>query len=182
MSRGVIFDNNSGPVTVINEKQEARSTILGKLIEIIASAECESMNLDRIPAEIEHKIQFNDLKSYQWLIDEYVSSSLLIDKSILQLNQTILNGSTRLKRQMKIFYLKSLGKYSISTKPFDLEKLKTNSDGVIQEVIYLATKFVNLSSDLKDGYFSEDIEYGVTLLTSYSIIECIVLENPNDHD
>jgi len=42
MSRGVIFDNNSGPVTVINEKQEARSTILGKLIEIIASAECQN--------------------------------------------------------------------------------------------------------------------------------------------
>ena len=98
------------------------------------------------------------------------------------LNQMIFNGSTRLKRQMKRFYLEALAKNSIATKPFDLAKLKANSDNVIKEVIALAKKFVTSSNNLKEGYFVEDIDHGIALIVSYSIIECIVLENPNDYN
>lgn len=182
MSQGVIFESNNGPITVINENPTRRATILGKLIEIIASGDCIPRNLDRIPTEVEHKVQFNDLKTHQWLVGEYIGSSILIDMAMLELNQTILNGSTKLKRQMKMFYLESLDKFKINTRPFDLERLKAHSDDVVKHVMYLATKFVKASDDLKDGYYDEDIIYGVALITSYSIIECIVLENPNDHN
>ncbi|TWU67803.1 hypothetical protein AYI74_13600 [Shewanella algae] len=182
MSKGVAFHDNQGPVTVLNEQKTPRASILGKLIEIIATSEHDALNLDRIPSEIDTKIQFNDLDGYRWLIDEYVNSSLLIDESIKELNQTVLNGSTKLKRQMRLFYNRSLEKHSISTRPFDLPKLKLHSDHVVKDVIDMVTGFVKSSADLKSGYYEEDIEYGVSLITSYSIIECIVLENPNDHD
>ena len=182
MGKGVTLERNTGPVTINNSEISSRATILGKLIEIIASSDCENVDLDRVPAEVEHKIQFNDLKTHKWLIDEYVASSLLVDESILELNQKILNGSTKLKRQMKMFYHNSLVKYSVQTNPFDLGALKSNSDNIAAEVIDLATDFVKKSSDLKNGYYDEDIDYGVALITSYSIIECVVLENPNDHD
>lgn len=182
MPKGVTFEVNNGPVTVINENSVPRASILGKLIEIIATGNSDRLDLDRIPAEIEHKVEFNNLIKYKWLVDEFIGSSLLIDDSILELNRTILNGSTKLKRQMKLFYLKSLAKFSIVTKPFDLEMFIYHSDDVVHEVIHLVTKFVKSSSDLKSGYFEEDIENGVALIVSYSIIECIVLENPNDYD
>lgn len=182
MSKGVSFHDNKGPVTVRNEHRTPRASILGKLIEIIAISEHEPINLNRVPSEIDVKIQFNDLNGYQWLVDEYISSSLLIDESIQELNQTILNGSTKLKRQIKLFYNRSLEKHSVNTRPFDLKKLKENSDHIVKDVIDQVAEFVKLSADLKNGYFEEDIEYGVTLITSYSIIECIVLENPNDHN
>lgn len=181
MDRGITFDDNKGPVTINNERLISRSTIIGKLIEIIASRNIENVNLDRIPADVEHKISFNNVERYKWLVQEYIGSSLLIDESIISLNQTIINGSTKLKRQMKLFYCQALSKYSISTSPFDVIKLKKHSDDIIQEVIELTGRFVRRSSDLKSGYFDEDIEFGVALLTSYSIIECVVLENPNDH-
>lgn len=182
MTKGITFDNNLGPVTILNESEEPRHSILGRLIEIIAVANCDKMDLDRMPADIEEKIHFNNLKRYHWLEDYFVSYSLLIDESIRELNQTILNGSTKLKRQMKIFYYKSLSKFAISTKPFDIEKLRLHSDSVVEDVILQVTTFVRSSADLKSGYFKEDIDHGVALVTSYSIIECIVLENPNDHD
>ena len=182
MPPGVTFDNNHGPVTVINESAILRPSIVGKLIEIIAAGNCDRVSLDRIPAKIEYKIDFNNLKKYRWLVDAFVGSSLLIEDSILELNQTIMNGSTKLKRQMKLFYYEALVKFSINTKPFDLTKLKECSDEVVKEVIALVSKFVKSSADLKEGYYEEDISSGVALIVSYSIIECIVLENPNDHN
>ena len=182
MSKGVVFNNNTGPVNVKNENKTPRSSILGRLIEIIAVGSTETVNLDRVPADIEVKIEYNSLRTYRWVVEEYVGESLLIDESIKELNQTILNGSTRLKRQMKLFYNKALSEYSISTTPFDIEKLKLLSDEVVKEVIRLASEFVQNSTDLKEGYFQEDVDHGVALITSYSVIECIVLENPNDHN
>jgi len=182
MSNGVVFNNNKGRITVKNENNTPRSSILGRLIEIIAIGSTEKIDLDRVPANIEVKIAYNNLKSYRWVVDEYINESLLIDESIKELNQTIINGSTRLKRQMKFFYNKALSEHSISTSPFDIEKLKQFSDEVVKEVMQLASEFVKSSTDLKEGYFQEDLDHGVALITSYSVIECIVLENPNDHN
>ncbi|TMP77209.1 hypothetical protein CWC05_20585, partial [Pseudoalteromonas ruthenica] len=72
MSKGVTFKDNLGPVNINNENRVARSSILGKLVEIIAISNTESCNLSRDPAEIEIKINFNDLVTHRWLVDEYV--------------------------------------------------------------------------------------------------------------
>jgi len=182
MSKGVTFKDNYGPVRISNERKVARSTIIGKLVEIIATSNTEAVNLNRDPAEIEEKISFNDLGTHRWLVSEYVENSVLIDSSIKQLNQLINDGSTKLKRQMKLFYRSALSDFGISTYPLDLDKLKSNSDNVVGRVISLASEFVRNSADIQNGYYDEDIDFGVALITSYSIIECIVLENPNDHD
>lgn len=182
MSKGVIFNDNQGPITVINENKSDRMSIIGTLIEIIATADHEELDLDRIPAEIDVKISFNNLSKFKWLIRDYVNSSLLIDESITELNKTILNGSTKLKRQMRTFYNLALDKYAIATDPFELLKLQSCSDQVVSEVMNLTTNLVKKSSNLQKGYYEEDINYGVALITSYSIIECVVLENPNDHN
>jgi len=182
MSKGVVFNDNKGPITVNNDNKTPRFSILGKLVEIIACGSSEQMDLNRVPADIEVKIEYNNLNSYQWVVQEFIGESLLIDESIKELNQTVLNGSTKLKRQMKLFYYKALSKYFISTNPFNISKLKALSDEVVKEVMQLTSEFIQKSADLKTGYFQEDIDHGVALITSYSIIECIVLENPNDHN
>jgi len=182
MSKGVTFNANQGPITIINENKPERTSIIGTLIEIIAVTDHEELDLDRIPSEIDVKINFNNLSNYKWLIKDYINSSILIDESIKELNKTILNGSTKLKRQMRTFYNLALAKYSIITDPFDLPKLQSYSDQVVNEVISLTTILVNQSASLQKGYYEEDINYGVALITSYCIIECVVLENPNDHN
>jgi hypothetical protein len=90
-----------------------------------------------------------------------------------------MNGSTKFKRQMKQFYLESLDKFNIEIKPVNMEKLRDNSDNIIQEVINKTKIFLNKSAYINDAIYQEDIEYGITLITSYSIIECVVLETPN---
>lgn len=181
MSGDINFPENQGPITIINEDLVRRPSILGHLVEIIATGSYDPLNLDRTPAAADVKIDFNNLTHFRWLIDEYIQNSLTIDGAVTSLNQLIPDGSTRLKRQMKRFYYAALAKYSIKTNPFDLEKLKINSDKVVAEVIDTTKRFVNASENLKDGYYIEDIEEGVQLIVSYCIIECIVLENPNDH-
>jgi len=182
MSQGVTFKDNYGPVKISNENKISRSSILGRLVEIIATSNTESVNLDRDPAEILEKINFNDLVTHRWLVSEYIDNSVLVDSSITQLNKQINNGSTKLKRQMKLFYKNALAEFGICSFPLDLNKLKKHSDNIVEKVISSASDLVRGSSDLKEGYFDEDINFGIALITSYSIIECIVLENPNDHN
>jgi hypothetical protein len=182
MTHDIKFNDNKGPITINNEQLESRASVLGRLIEIIANGSHDQMDLSRDTAEIDVKINFNNLNSSCWVVREYVSDSMLVDSSIKELNKTILNGSTKLKRQMKRFYLEALTKNSILTSPFDISRLKQLSDQVVFDVIDIATRFVQKSSDLKKGYYKEDIDHGVALITSYSIIECIVLENPNDYN
>lgn len=182
MGQGVLFRDNNGPVHIETDRRVARSSVLGKLIEIIATAEPALVDLTREPAEIEKKIQFNDLTTHRWIIQQYVENALLVDSSVTQLNKMLNSGSTKLKRQMKLFYWQALAQFGISNFPDDLQKLKTHSDNIVAKVLTFTGDFVRSSSDLQSGYFDEDIEFGVVLITSYSIIECIVLENPNDHN
>ncbi|WP_287145776.1 hypothetical protein [Aeromonas sp.] len=182
MGQGVSFKDNNGPVYIETDRRISRSSILGQLIEIIAKAETISVDLTREPADVENKIQFNDLKSRRWIIMEYIENSILVDHSIVQLNRMIPDGSTKLKRQMKLFYRDALSQFGIEQLPRDIEKLRTHSDNIVSCVLKLTGDFVRSSSDLQSGFYDEDIDFGVALIASYSIIECIVLENPNDYD
>ena len=182
MNSGVVFNGNTGPIDIKNEKKIVRPSILGKLVEIIATSDPEPIDLKRKPSEIEDKINFNNLKTHRWLVTEYIDNSCLIDGSIDQLNKMINNGALKFKRQMKLFYKKALADFGICTFPLDLEKLKNQSDNVVERVMKLSNEFVRSSSDLQEGYFDEDIEFGIALITSYSIIECVVLESPNDYN
>lgn len=182
MSRSVIFNDNNAPVSITSESSRSRASVLGRLIEIIALGSDKKRNLKRDPAEIEVKIDFNSLASYRWLVDSYIENSLLVDDSVIELNRVIANGSTKLKRQMNRFYYESLAKFRIPTKPVDILLLRKNADFIVEDVMDRAAAFVKKSNDLGDGYYDEDISWGIELITSYSIIECIVLENPNDHN
>ncbi|ENX4857526.1 TPA: hypothetical protein I7295_24705 [Vibrio parahaemolyticus] len=182
MGGEVIFKDNHAPIDIKTETKVRRSTVLGKLIEIIASGNEEGQDLTRDPAEIDKKIDHNQLTTYRWLVDSYIENSILVDSSMLQLNKDINSGTTKLKRQMNRFYRESLAKFQIATRPVDLEKLRTNADFVVEDIMKRATNFVHSSLDLGEGYYDEDISWGIELVTSYSIIECIVLENPNDNN
>lgn len=182
MGQGVVFKDNNGPVHIETDRRIARSSVLGKLIEIIATSEPDPVDLTREPSETERKIVFNDLETHQWVIKQYIANALLVDGSMTQLNKMINGGSTKLKRQMRIFYFKALAEFKVLKFPEDLERLRAHSDNIVARVLVLVEDFVRSSSDLQSGYYDEDIEFGVVLITSYSIIECIVLENPNDHN
>ena len=177
MSKGIGFYDNNGPVTILNQSKTSRPSILGKLVEIIAEGASEKKDLTRDPIETITKINHNNLDEQKWIAMYYYEKSLLVDESIRQLNQNIINGSTKLKQQMNLFYKKALAKYSISIDPVDIEKLKQYSDDVLKEVVSLVENFLECSADLKEGYFQEDLVDGAYLITSYSIIECVVLES-----
>lgn len=181
MTAAVVFKDNRAPVDISTETRIRRSTVLGKLIEIIALGYETEQDLIRDPAEVERKIDHNHLSSYRWLVDSYIDNSILVDSSMQQLNKDIMSGTTKLKRQMNRFYCESLARFKIATRPIDIDKLRINSDFIVEDLMKKATKFVHSSSDLGDGYYDEDISWGIELVTSYSIIECIVLENPNDN-
>ena len=182
MAGGVVFKDNNGPVSIASDRRIARASILGKLIEIIATSEPDPVDLTREPSETERKMVFNNLNTHLWIIKKYIENALLVDGSITQLNRMINGGSTKLKRQMNMFYCKALAEYKIFKFPEDLEKLRLHSDNIVAKVLIFVEDLVRSSSDLQDGFYDEDIEFGVMLVTSYSIIECIVLENPNDHN
>ncbi|UAN48679.1 hypothetical protein KGP17_20380 [Serratia sp. JSRIV001] len=182
MKSGVNFDNNHGPVTILNKPNVIRASVVGQLVEILSQANSISDNLSRVPAEIDLKINFNDLKRNRWIAELYKQDSLIVDESIRSLDLLIPRGSEKLKRQMKGFYKQALGRFSVQGGVLELERVKVNSDNIIDEVIKYTRDLIDDCSNINSGIYKEDIDYGIQLIVSYSIIECVILENPNDHN
>ena len=82
MAGGVVFKDNNGPVSIASDRRIARASILGKLIEIIATSEPAPVDLTREPSETERKMVFNNLNTHLWIIKKYIENALLVDGSI----------------------------------------------------------------------------------------------------
>lgn len=182
MSSGVNFDNNRGPVLINNQPRVLRASVIGKLVEIISSSPTGNQSLDRTTSDIDNKINFNELKRNRWIAELYKEDALLVDDSIKTLDSVIYNGSFKLKRQIRNYYSAALGKYGLYAKPFDISIIRDNADNIIDDVVFSVRETVSSSSDLGVEFLQEDIDYGIRMIVSYSIIECIVLENPNDYN
>ncbi|WP_182074551.1 MULTISPECIES: hypothetical protein [unclassified Serratia (in: enterobacteria)] len=182
MTSGVNFNDNNGPVLINNQPRVLRASVIGKLIEIIANPVGVVQSINRTPSNIDAKISFNDLKRNRWVAELYKEDALLVDNSIKTLDSIIYNGSVKLKRQFRTYYNTALGKYGIYEKPFNIEIIRKNSDNIIDDVVFSAQEIVSSCSDLGVEFLQEDIDYGIRIIVSYSIIECIVLENPNDYN
>ncbi|WP_337155194.1 hypothetical protein [Proteus terrae] len=182
MSSGVNFNGNTGPVLINNQPRVLRASVIGKLVEIISSSVGGGPSLRRTASEINVKISFNDLKRNRWVAELYKEDALLVDKSVQTLDSIIYQGSAKLKRQFRNYYNEALGVYGLYEKPYDMNIIKKNSDNIVDKVILLAKETVNSCSDLGTEFLQEDIDYGIKMIVSYSIIECIVLENPNDYN
>lgn len=182
MASGVNFNDNTGPVLINNQPRVLRASVIGKLIEIISNSIGGTPSLNRTASNIDVKILFNDLKRNRWVAELYKEDSLLIDDSIKTLDSIIYNGSTKLKRQFRNYYNIALGRYGLYGKPFDIDIIRKNSDNIIDEVIFSAQETVSSCSNLGVEFLQEDIDHGIRMIVSYSIIECIVLENPNDYN
>ncbi|MBD2801515.1 hypothetical protein ID854_13880 [Xenorhabdus sp. M] len=182
MSTGVTFDNNTGPVFIDNQPRALRASVIGKLIKIMSTAPFSPQNLQRTPSDIDVKIEFNDLKRNRWVAELYRDDAILVDESIKTLDSLIFNGSDKLKRHFRNFYNDALGRFGLYKKPFSIDMIKKNSDNIIDDIIISTQKMVGSCSDLGDEFLQEDIDLGVKMVVSYSIIECMVLENPNDYN
>lgn len=182
MSSGVSFKDNLGPVLINNQPRVLRASVIGKLIEIISSSEGGGQSLRRTASEINVKISFNDLKRNRWVAELYKEDALLVDNSVKTLDSIIYQGSVKLKRQFRNYYNAALGRYGLYEKPYNMSIIKINSDNIIDEVVFSAQETVNSCSELGAEFLQEDIDYGIRMIVSYSIIECIVLENPNDYN
>ncbi|EJG2210945.1 MULTISPECIES: hypothetical protein [Proteus] len=182
MSAGVTFERNNGPVYIQNQPKQVRASVLGKLIEIMSQAPETEQNLQRESSNIDLKIQFNDLKRNRWIAELYREDAILVDESIKTLDSLILNGSTKLKRQFKRFYNTALGRYGVYSKPFVIDIIKNNSDNIIDDVLSATKDMISTCSELDSEFLQEDIDSAICMIISYSIIECVILENPNDYD
>ncbi|WP_312692198.1 hypothetical protein [Kosakonia sp.] len=182
MSSGVNFNDNTGPVHITNQPRVLRASVIGKLIEIISNPIGSGQSLNRTASNIDVKISFNDLKRNRWVAELYKEDALLVDESIKTLDSIILNGSVKLKRQFRGYYNAALGRYGLYEKPFNIEVVRKNSDNIIDDVIRSTQETVSSCSNLDSEFLQEDIDNGIRMIVSYSIIECIVLENPNDYN
>lgn len=182
MSSGVNFNDNTGPIHIANQPRVLRASVIGKLIEIISNPLNGGQSLKRTASDIDVKILFNDLKRNKWVAELYKEDALLVDESIKTLDSIILNGSVKLKKQFRRYYNAALGRYGIYEKPFNIDVIRKNSDNIIDDVIRSTQETVSSCSNLDSEFLQEDIDNGILMIVSYSIIECIVLENPNDYN
>lgn len=126
------------------------------------------------------KIEYNNLKSRQNIVQTYQNYSLQIEESFIDIDQQIINGKTIILENLQNLYFEVLDELKIDyicVDVININKIRENSDDIID---YIILKLKNLSVESNNCNLThEAIDIGIKVIVAHAFIECIIMENPN---
>lgn len=126
------------------------------------------------------KIEHNNLKSRQNIVQTYQNYCLQIEESFLDIDTQIINGKTIILENLQNLYFEVLDELEIdyiSVDIIDINKIRENSDDIID---YIILKLKNSSIESSNCNLPhEAIDIGIKVIVAHAFIECIIMENPN---
>ncbi len=126
------------------------------------------------------KIEYNNLKARQNIVQTYQNYSLQIEESFIDIDQQIINGKTIILENLQNLYFEVLDELEIDyicVDVIDIDKIRENSDDIID---YIILKLKNLSVESNNCNLThEAIDIGIKVIVAHAFIECIIMENPN---
>ena len=156
------------------------SAINELLNNLSAKPRAFQVNRRRPSADTIIKIEYNNLKSRQNIVQTYQNYCLQIEESFLDIDSQIINGKTIILENLQNLYfevLDELGIDYLSIEDIDIHKIRENSDTIID---YIILKLKNLSIESSNCNLPhEAIDIGIKVIVAHAFIECIIMENPN---
>ncbi|QIZ61123.1 hypothetical protein FK538_03520 [Acinetobacter indicus] len=126
------------------------------------------------------KIEYNNLRSRQNIVQTYQNYCLQIEESFLDIDTQIINGKTIILENLQNLYFEVLDELEIdylSVDEIDINKIRENSDTIID---YIILKLKNLSVESRNCNLPHEvIDIGIKVIVAHAFIECIIMENPN---
>lgn len=127
----------------------------------------------------EDKINFNSIKRYRLIIEEFSKYSVYCDDIFNKTDNTLIGSKRKILKNIHRIYLHFLGEIVGETndKQLILKLIKSNSDEIIDKV--KAKLRDDLINEFKEGeIFREDMEEALEIIICYAFMECRILEKP----
>lgn len=125
------------------------------------------------------KIEYNNLKTRQNIVQTYQNYSLQIEESFIDIDHQIINGKTIILENLQNLYFEVLDELEVDyicSDTIDINKIRDNSDDIID---YIILKLKNLSVESNNCNLNhEAIDIGIKVVVAHAFIECIIMENP----
>ena len=154
---------------------------INELLNTLSSKPREFQAKRRRPsADAIIKIEHNNLKARQSIVQTYQNYSLQIEESFIDIDQQIINGKTVILENLQNLYFEVLDELEIDyvcVEIIDINKIRENSDDIID---YIILKLKNLSVESNNCNLPQEaIDIGIKVIVAHAFIECIIMENPN---
>ncbi|MCK4663684.1 MAG: hypothetical protein KAT68_12510 [Bacteroidales bacterium] len=169
---------NDGNISINNFYNVIRNpSILAKVVNAISKINLEDKTIlgeiNEAPV-IEDKIKYNNIKTYQYLINGYKVYGKVLEKIYKTLEQEKPGKKSKLLRIVSDFY--KIEKGSLTTNN-DIEIIRSNADKIIKNIINKLDIDILRSSNLNAD--NEDIKTAISIIVADAFIRCKILEDPN---
>jgi hypothetical protein len=158
----------------LNEKISRNPSMLRNTVNAIANIDIEdSIEDENIDAfDISSKINYNSVKRYAPLIEEYKVYHYKINALYDELELQGFLKKSKVLSTIRSYYLKAKGEY-INASEDTMEQIRKYADDIINHVLN------NLYSALEEcELFKDDIMFGVELIMVDAFMRCKILEEP----
>lgn len=159
---------------------EKHTTTLAEVINALSVLEKDESDYQAdtrttSPFSIEQKIQYNNIKKYQPIFDEYKIYEGKIAGIYQELDRVGSVKKSHLLLNIKTHYLKACAKYTPSR---DLTIIRENADNIIEEIESRLLNEIKGSSNITAPI--EAVNVGILIVMMDAFTRCKILENPND--
>jgi len=141
---------------------------------------CEPKNYDDY--DIEEKIEYNNLKKYKVLVEDYGVYGYIVDSVYSALDMEKPNSKKKFMQFIKLQYKKILGELLLishqkKNQSERIDIIREHSD-LIMDKVQENLKRTFLESNDNDKIFIEELDYCLTLIACHAFIDCKILERP----
>lgn len=178
MTKTIIVERNAGNINIGDSAEHKIESAINELLKNLAQKPLKyERNFRRPPIETIQKIQHNNLVNKSRVIKQYQEYSETIELAYIDIDSIIPFGKDIIFRNLNDLYYAALDELKIDclTEPPSIEKIKKNSDFILD---YIIQKLKNASFESSNGpTLKEHIEQGVNVIVAHAFIECIIFES-----
>ncbi|WP_243171653.1 hypothetical protein [Faecalispora jeddahensis] len=181
---GVIVGTNSGTINLLEHVVKIPSliSVIVKKIGTFCYSDIdeESSACTLIPFKPEEKLDYNRVIKYKEIIYQYSTYYENCEQALNIYDNSHIGSKAKILNSVKLWYCKSKGTLLLELKDSklsDIEKIRNNSDRLIDEVIDQIQCAINGSKDFSDTYF-EELDLGIICFVCYCFMKCKILERP----
>ena len=129
------------------------------------------------PADIEKKINHNNISKFKYLINEYKIYTQFLDEIYQNLEAEKPGRRDLLLEMVNRLYEQEVASY-YDEENINIKKIRDNSDNIIENILIKLREKVLESANL--DVENEEMDFAISIIMADLFIRCTILENPDE--
>lgn len=184
-NRGVMARDINGPVTINNMYGNMKRLpalmpkFIEKLAELVGDNRYITDTIDVDIYDIEDKIEYNELKLYKDIVDDYGEYHYVCNLALKSINTVCRSAENKILREVSEMYKSEKRNliYMISNQGSKMDVIRKNSDMIIDNIKGKLIEKIR-SSYSEECIYEEDLELCSSIFVCYCFVKCKILEKP----